>query len=139
MDVVTVCSFDVPDGTWTVQLTVGSAHRPAETGVEVEARRTVITPVATRADQHRVLRATVDVRTRESMPTGEAASMIPSDRLAVCVVARSGTGHLYSVSFGDTQSAWPSAAEVSAETHVRYLDAPVKRVLSVMPTKYEDI
>jgi nickel-dependent lactate racemase len=28
---------------------------------------------------------------------------------------------------------------VSAETHVRYLDAPVRRVLSVMPDKYEDI
>ena len=26
-----------------------------------------------------------------------------------------------------------------AETHVTYLDAPVRRVLSIMPTKYEDI
>jgi len=69
----------------------------------------------------------------------EAAVMIPSVKLAICVVARSGTDQLHSVSFGDTQSAWASAAEVSAETHVRYLDAPVRRVLSVMPTKYEDI
>ena len=30
-------------------------------------------------------------------------------------------------------------AEVSAETHVTYLDHPYRRVLSVMPTKYEDI
>jgi nickel-dependent lactate racemase len=28
---------------------------------------------------------------------------------------------------------------VSAETHITYLDAPVKRVLSIIPTKYEDI
>ena len=33
----------------------------------------------------------------------------------------------------------PRAAEVSAETHVTYRDAPVQRVLSIMPTKYEDI
>jgi nickel-dependent lactate racemase len=28
---------------------------------------------------------------------------------------------------------------VSAQTHVRYLDAPVRRVLSLIPEKYEDI
>ena len=31
------------------------------------------------------------------------------------------------------------SAAVSAETHVSYREAPVARVLSVMPTKYEDI
>ena len=55
----------------------------------------------------------------------EAASMIPSDKLAICVVVKSGTDRLHSVSFGDPQSSWAAAAEVSAETHVRYLDAPV--------------
>jgi nickel-dependent lactate racemase len=69
----------------------------------------------------------------------EAASMIPSDKLAICVVVKSGTGQLHSVSFGDPRSSWAAAVEVSAATHVRYLDAPVARVLSVMPTRYEDI
>jgi nickel-dependent lactate racemase len=69
----------------------------------------------------------------------EAASLIPSERLALCLVVKSGTHVLHSLSFGDTESAWASAAEVSAETHVRYLDAPVRRVVSVMPRKYEDI
>ena len=69
----------------------------------------------------------------------EAASMIPSEKLAICVVVKSGTDRLHSVSFGDPQSSWAAAADVSAETHVRYLDAPVTRVLSVMPTRYEDI
>ena len=69
----------------------------------------------------------------------EAASMIPSERLALCLVVKSGTHVLHSISFGDTESAWASAAEVSAETHVRYLDAPVRRVVSLMPEKYEDI
>jgi nickel-dependent lactate racemase len=69
----------------------------------------------------------------------EAAAMIGAEKLALCVVAQSGTGALHAVTFGDTQSAWASAADVAAETHVRYLDAPVTRVLSIIPEKYEDI
>jgi lactate racemase len=69
----------------------------------------------------------------------EAASLIPSQRLALCLVVRSGSSALHALSFGEPESAWASAAEVSAETHVRYLDAPVRRVLSIMPDKYEDI
>ncbi len=69
----------------------------------------------------------------------EAADMIPSQKLALCVVAKSGTPDLHAVTFGTTETAWAAAAEVSAETHVRYLDAPVKRVVSIIPTKYEDI
>ena len=69
----------------------------------------------------------------------EAAAMIPARRLALCVVAQSGTGALHAAAFGTPEDAWAAAAEVSAETHVRYLDAPVRRVLSVMPEKYEDI
>ncbi|MDQ8702553.1 lactate racemase domain-containing protein [Streptomyces sp. LHD-70] len=69
----------------------------------------------------------------------EAAGLIPGRRLALCVVAQSGSGALHSASFGTPEAAWAAAADVSAETHVRYLEAPVKRVLSIMPDKYEDI
>jgi nickel-dependent lactate racemase len=69
----------------------------------------------------------------------EAASMVPSDLLALCVVVRSGSNDLHAIAYGDTRSAWREAARVSAETHVRYLDAPVGRVLSMIPTRYEDI
>lgn len=69
----------------------------------------------------------------------EAASMIPSRRLALCLVAQSGTSALHAASFGPPEAAWAACAEVSAETHVKYLDAPVRRVLSVIPTKYEDM
>ena len=30
-------------------------------------------------------------------------------------------------------------ADVAAQTHVRYLDAPVRRVLSIIPAMYHDI
>jgi nickel-dependent lactate racemase len=69
----------------------------------------------------------------------EAASMVPGDRLALCVVTKSRTRDLHSISFGDPLSAWESASDVSAETHIRYLDAPVRRVLSLIPVKYDDM
>jgi len=69
----------------------------------------------------------------------QAASMIPSRRLALCLVAQSGTSALHAASFGAPEAAWAACADVSAQTHVRYLDAPVRRVLSVVPTKYRDM
>ena len=69
----------------------------------------------------------------------EAAALIPARTLALCLVVRSGSAALHAATFGEPRSAWAAAAAVSAETHVRYLDAPVRRVLSVMPEKYDDI
>jgi len=69
----------------------------------------------------------------------EAAALIPSRRLALCVVAKSGSHDLHAASFGGPEAAWAASALISAETHVRYLDAPVKRVVSIIPEKYEDI
>ncbi|MGY1602617.1 lactate racemase domain-containing protein [Geodermatophilus sp. SYSU D00815] len=69
----------------------------------------------------------------------EAAALIPAEKLALCVVAQSGSGALHAAAFGEPRAAWAAAADVSAETHVRYLDAPVRRVLSVIPEKYDDI
>jgi nickel-dependent lactate racemase len=93
----------------------------------------------------------------------DGAALIPSEKLALCVVtaevadgaADSAVGEtltasaagphagshspLHSVSFGDTRSSWASAAEVCAATHVTYLDAPVPRVLSIIPEMYDEI
>jgi nickel-dependent lactate racemase len=69
----------------------------------------------------------------------EAASLIPSRKRALCVVAKSGSPSLHAAAFGTPEDAWAAAADVSAQVHVRYLDAPVRRVVSVMPSKYEDI
>lgn len=69
----------------------------------------------------------------------EAAALVPGDRFALCVVARSGTGRLHAVTFGAPEQAWATAAEISAQTHIRYLDAPVGRVLSLIPTRYNDM
>ena len=69
----------------------------------------------------------------------EAASMVPTERLAICVVTGPSTGELRSVAFGEPEAAWAAAADVSAEAHIRYLDAPVRRVLSLLPARYDDI
>ena len=69
----------------------------------------------------------------------EAASLIPARRLALCLVVASGTDTLHAAAFGTPEDAWAACAEVSAETHVSYREHPVRRVLSIMPTKYEDI
>ncbi len=69
----------------------------------------------------------------------EAATLIPAERLALCMVVASGTDTLHAAAFGTPEDAWAACAAISAETHVKYFDRPVKRVLSIMPTKYEDI
>jgi nickel-dependent lactate racemase len=69
----------------------------------------------------------------------EAASLIPAERLALCLVVASGTDTLHTAAFGTPEDAWAACAEVSAQTHVTYRERPVRRVLSIMPTKYEDI
>lgn len=69
----------------------------------------------------------------------EAASLIPAERLAICVVGEPGGTALYSVSFGDTIASWAAAAEVCAATHVTHLAAPVHRVLSLVPEMYDDL
>lgn len=69
----------------------------------------------------------------------EAVSLVPGDKLALCVVVKSGSDALHSAAFGEPQASWAAAADVAAETHVRYLDAPVQRVLSIIPTMYHDI
>jgi lactate racemase len=69
----------------------------------------------------------------------EAASMIAARRLALSLVVASGTNTLHAVAFGSPEDSWAACADISSQTHVSYLDHPVRRVLSIMPTKYEDI
>ncbi|MFH5823575.1 lactate racemase domain-containing protein [Georgenia sp. AZ-5] len=68
-----------------------------------------------------------------------AADRIPSEKLCVSVVTEAGTDRLHSVSVGTTETAWAAAAGIAAASHITYLDKPVKRVLSILPTMYEDI
>jgi lactate racemase len=57
-------------------------------------------------------------------------------RCLAAVVADSGLAGLY---FGEPTEAWQAAAALSARRHVVWVDKPFRRVLSVMPTMYEDL
>jgi len=66
-----------------------------------------------------------------------AAEMIEVPRLACCYVVKD--GGLAGLYVGDTGRAWSAAAELSARVHVRYVERPYQRVLSLMPPLYDDI
>jgi len=68
-----------------------------------------------------------------------AADMVPGERHALCVVVDHHTGALQHVAFGDPRSAWAAAADVAAETHIEHLDAPVRRVVSLVARRYADL
>ncbi len=69
----------------------------------------------------------------------EAASMVPGEHLALCLVTGVGSDELHAVTFGDPVEAWDAATAVAELTHVRRLDAPVRRVLALIPGRYADL
>lgn len=68
----------------------------------------------------------------------EAAARIDTPVRALCVVTGP-ADTLHAAAFGEPRAAWAEAAAVSARTHVRYLDAPVDNVLSIIPERYDDL
>jgi lactate racemase len=61
------------------------------------------------------------------------------DRPLTClalVVTHAGVAGLY---VGPPEAAWESASALSAKTHIIYVDRPFRRVLSVMPSMYDDL
>lgn len=68
-----------------------------------------------------------------------AADLVPTERLCFACVVGSGTKDLHLLTFGTPEAAWSKAAEVSARIHVRYLERPVRRVLSMVSTRYDEI
>jgi len=68
-----------------------------------------------------------------------AADLVAGERHALCVVVDHESGRLHHAAFGDPRSAWAAAADVAAETHIRYLDAPVERVVSLVAPRYADL
>lgn len=67
-----------------------------------------------------------------------AAELVPCRRRALSMVVGSGGG-LHSVAYGSPEESWARAADVAAEAHVRYLDRPVRRALSVIPARYDEL
>jgi len=61
------------------------------------------------------------------------------DRPKACfslVVSHAGLAGMY---FGTPEEAWQAAADLSAQTHIVFVDQPFQRVLSIMPQMYDDL
>jgi len=66
-----------------------------------------------------------------------AAGFIDRPRSCLAfVVTHEGTAGLY---FGSPEETWQAAADLSAQKHIVYVDKPFQRVLSIMPSMYDDL
>jgi nickel-dependent lactate racemase len=78
---------------------------------------------------------TLDTPVRAVVNRAAALLDRPLSLLAL-VVTHDGIAGLYC---GDVHEAWRRAATLSARRHIVWVDKPFKRVLSVMPTMYDDL
>lgn len=68
-----------------------------------------------------------------------AAARIPTPRLCFALVVTADGGDLAGLYVDVPEKAWAAAARLSSELHVRYVERPFRRVLSIMPESYEDM
>ena len=68
-----------------------------------------------------------------------AAGKLETEMYSLCLVVQSGSAALEAMAFGKPHSAWQLASDVSSQTHIHYVEKPVKRVLSIIPERYADI
>jgi len=88
----------------------------------------VITSRAVIGTKHTPVRQVID----------RAASFVDVPKLCFSMVVR-GHDDLVGLYFGTPEAAYEAAADLSARHHIVYVDRPYRRVLSVMPTMYDDL
>ncbi len=67
-----------------------------------------------------------------------AATLIPNIRRAITFVVAS-DGNLHGLFFGTPESAWESAADLSSQVHIKWMDRPFHTVLSCAPPMYDEL
>jgi lactate racemase len=72
---------------------------------------------------------------RELIDRAAAKITVPVACLALVV----GKQDVFGIYFGDARDAWCRAAKLSSQKHICWVDHPFQRVLSVMPTMYDDL
>jgi len=68
-----------------------------------------------------------------------AAAMIPTPKLCFAMVVAPGSSRLAGMYVDTPERAWSKAAELSARVHINYVEKPFRRVLSLMPERYNDM
>jgi len=66
-----------------------------------------------------------------------AASFI--DRPKACFALVVDHGELAGLFFGSPEEAWQSAAKLSAQKHIIYVEKPYQKVISILPEMYDDL
>ena len=66
-----------------------------------------------------------------------AAAMVPRPRLGVCVVVNK--EEVLGLYVGTPEEAFSAAADLSAQVHIRWMDRPFRKVLSILPRMYHDL
>jgi lactate racemase len=69
----------------------------------------------------------------------KATSMLQTPRLCFAMVVAVNSAKLHGLYIGSPETAWAEAVELSAQVHIKYVDRPFQRVLSIMPEQYDDI
>jgi nickel-dependent lactate racemase len=72
----------------------------------------------------------------------QAASFVDRPQLCFSLVVKTDTSHnarLAGLYIGTPQDAYAAAAELSSRLHIVWVDRPFRRVLSVMPSMYDDL
>lgn len=69
----------------------------------------------------------------------EGASLIPGEKYCLAFVVKAYSMDLESAAFGTPEQAWANQAEVTAQTHITYVDKPLPNVISEIPLRYHDI
>jgi nickel-dependent lactate racemase len=72
---------------------------------------------------------------REMIDTAAAMLKTPVACLSL-VVTKEGVAGAY---FGSATESWKAASEISSRVHIQWVDKPFQRILSVMPTLYDDL
>ncbi len=68
-----------------------------------------------------------------------AAALVPTPKQCVAAVVAPDHGHLCGLFIGAPEEAWQAAAHLSAQVHIRYIEHPFRRVLSIVPGMYQDM
>jgi nickel-dependent lactate racemase len=58
---------------------------------------------------------------------------------ACCTFVVKGKDEVYGTFFGSPEDAWAAAADVAAQTHVKYVEKPYQTILAIMPEMYDDL
>jgi nickel-dependent lactate racemase len=68
-----------------------------------------------------------------------AASLVKTPKLCLAMVIALGSKNLSGLYIDTPEAAWAEASKLSAQIHIKYTGRTYQRVLSVMPTMYDDI